>query len=256
VNLSQKFSLVLVVAMVCGCQSGQFLDPNNPISSVGHQGHILDKDLKAASESINERLSIGAISSQQGADELTKYARKLLDSDKDPRIARSEAWEYADVLITAQRWAEADRVLRVALQNPTGEGRKVNDTLRLAHCEAELGDVESAIAITRSSFGATPHWKWPILYATYLEIVPAALAHSKGKELELADLVKDAIHQHERALGDINNKSEKMWVVTRRIQIDRAYHYMEQIYGSIDRPDLVKQTIAASKQQIEPLTAV
>lgn len=247
--------LLVILVSLAGCKSAILRDPNDPNSVGVNQANVLEQDLKNASDSINVHVRKNLMSSKEGQIELQKYAGKLLDSVHQLVVFPNTAWKDADVMITAKRWADAASVLKIALAHPASEDRWVNDTLRLAHCDASLGKIPQAIALTKSTFKATPKWKWPVLYATYLQIVPAALAHSHGDQLELAQLVKGAIHQHELAWGTMSKPKYVGWLEARQIQIDRAWAYVIKIYLSIGRKDLARQAIKQQSQSVPPVVS-
>lgn len=239
----------LIGSFATGCQSGTYKDPNDPGVAGIMQPDVIDRDLKNASDTINERVALGYLSVNQGRQILSDYARQLLGRVKVEETPVSEAWKYGQAFITAKDWNQAIAMLKVALQNPPNEDRWVNDTLRLAHCEAEIGNVKEAIQLTKSTFRASPDWKWPILYATYLEIVPAALKHSQGKDLELARLVESAIHQHELAWGDPKQPRYQDWLEYRQFQIRNAWGYIAQIYRKAGETKLAAQAEKLAKSQ-------
>lgn len=241
---------VLMGTLVSGCHSGTFKDPNDPGQAGIMQPDVIDRDLKNASDTINERVAMGYITDAQGQQVLSEYAKSLLGQVKVEETPVSEAWKYAQAFITAKDWNQAIAMLKVALTNPPNEDRWVNDTLRLAHCEAEIGNVDQAILLTKSTFRASPDWKWPILYATYLEIVPAGLRHSKGKDLELARLVELAIHQHELAWGDPKQARFQDWLEYRHFQIRSAWQYIAGIYRTAGETKLAAQAEKLAKSDV------
>ncbi len=242
-------ALVWSLCCVSGCYSGQFADPNDPTSAGLMQPDVINNDLKDASDTINDRVAKGYITVDEGRKILSDYAKHLLGKVKVEETPVAEAWKYGQAFITAKEWHHAIAMLKVALKNPPNEDRWVNDTLRLAHCEAEIGHVDKAINLTKSTFRATPKWKWPILYATYLEIVPAALKHSTGKDLVLAQLVEEAIHQHELAWGDPSKKKYQAWLQYRDFQIRNAWGYIATIYKKAGQTKLAQQALAEAEKQ-------
>lgn len=254
----RRFQLPSAVGIVCcclllfgaaGCQSPLIKDPNDPGQAGILQPDVLLSNLQSASDAINAHVASGDISVEKGREMLRAYADRLLAKVSVAETAPGEAWKYAEVLITAQKWEDARDMLKLALKQPPDEDRWVNDTLRLAHCDAELGDVSKAVALTKSTFRASPEWKWPILYATYLEIVPAALKHSHHRELELASLVEAAIHQHELATGDPSQERFKDWMAYRHVQIVKAWEFIASIYRSAGQQELARQALENARKQ-------
>ncbi|MFX4369950.1 hypothetical protein ABTA37_19670, partial [Acinetobacter baumannii] len=77
------------------------------------------------------------------------------------------------------------------------------DRLRLARAQANLGEIDAAVATVRSTFSiAVDFERPPILPAVSLEIAPEGAG--KGHDEELGDLVLAAIDQCKRATAPPN----------------------------------------------------
>lgn len=255
------FGVVITAAfLVGGCTVRQLPDPNDPLSNAAHAGELLRKQMKQLSELVNDKVAAKDISDADGQKILATQAGEELDRLKDIKIPQESAWEFAEVAITAKRWPAAKFLLGQALEvdnkahqkDPSDEDRLVNDTLRLAHVQAEMGDLDAAMKTARSAFSATPHWKWPILYAVYLEIVPAAERVKPGHEVELAQLVEDAIGQHKLAQGSPDDKREAGWVAARNFHIRAAWIKAAELYQVASKPDQAARATQEAKDTPQP----
>jgi hypothetical protein len=244
--------LILVAALaLSGCKVGQTPNPNDPLTGGDRAGDLLRIRMKATSDLVNERIAQGDINDAQGRLIIQTQAGDELDRLKDIPVPDDKAWEFAEVAITARRWEEAGALLNKALkyesaqlkQDPRAEDRWVNDTLRLAHTQAALGQIDKALATAREAFKASPHWKWPILYAVYLEIVPAAEEAKPGRELELAKFIEEGIAQHQAAEGDTSNPNEAGWVNARDFHIRAAWQAAANLYRKAGREDLAEAAL-------------
>jgi hypothetical protein len=201
----------------------------------------LRRNLKATSDALNERQAKGLVPPSQYQEYIKKAADELLQSNVPNRIAEGEAWEYAELLIAARRWKDAEVLLKIAVKHAAAthnEDRWVNDGLRLARVEAELGEVDRAIEAARAVQTASNTGSAPILPGTLLEIVPAA--HGKGKDAELADLLKGAIRCHMRTIVDPKTEPGKLFLFARPHHVRKAWETVIQLYVAAGRPDQAK----------------
>ena len=256
--MKQGFWLVLVVGVIAaGCQFRQIPNPNDPNTvPADRQPIVVDAYMKQMSDDV-----IGPakdITPEQGRQLMVQGAKDYLKTVHFKNTPPKLVWMVAEAYYTANEWGRARQLFEQALTADTTPDRKVNDTLKLARCQAELGDVDSAIRTARLAFQAPPEWKWPILYAVYLEIVPAAERIKPSARIELAHLVEDAIAQHEAATGTISDAVRRAWVVTRRFHIGEAWNLVEKLYNAANRPDLARAaaTKAAAKLQHSRANAI
>lgn len=168
-----------------------------------------------------------------------------MDVDKIPA---SQAWEYGDVFKTAGRWDLAKKAYEIAIQNPRNEDRRVNDRLRLALAEAHLGNVERAIELARSVFDTDDRGTAPILPAVLLEIVPAA--EGKGHDAELADLLVDAIAQHDRTIVDPHSDAGKAFFRAKPIHVRDAYRKAIALYTKAGLTEKAEETRRAAQEAL------
>jgi tetratricopeptide (TPR) repeat protein len=158
-------------------------------------------------------------------------------------------WMVAEAYLTAHEWDRAQKLLQRALLFDNGPDRIVHDRIWLARCQAELGDVDGAIKTARSAFAAPPEWKWPILYAVYLEIVPAAERAKPSARIELAHLVEDAIKQHLAATGTLEDPHTRSYLVTRNYHVSQAWSLVAKLYAAANPPDMARSAAAEAKSK-------
>lgn len=227
--------ILLAATFLTGCKVGVPPDPNSPPPGTAMRGAELRRNLKGASDMLNERVSSGEIDEAKAAELLQSYAEELAQTLDLGKVPPDEAWEYAEVYLTARKWAEAEQVLKLAVKSANSEDRRVNDTLRLARAQANQGRVEEAIATARTVFDAPPRETAPILPAVLFEIAP--VARGKGHDLELAKLIEDAIKLHERTIVDPETEAGRMFMYARPSHIRNAWLLIEKLYEDAGRPD-------------------
>jgi tetratricopeptide (TPR) repeat protein len=229
----------LAFSAVLGCQLPTLPDPNDPTNAGVMAPDILRRNLSGAADAFFDRVRRGEISEQEGKRMLAEYATGLLNDVRPEQVSPDRAWEYAEVLMTANRWKEARSMLEIAVKNPPTEDRRVNDNLRLARCQAMLGDVKTAITTACSTFDAKPNDKAPILMAVYLEIAPAG--EGKGEDLELGQLIDDAIEQGKQTTVDVNTEAGKNFAFALKFHIRAAYIKAAELYDRAGRADLAER---------------
>ncbi|CAN5630442.1 hypothetical protein BH11ARM2_BH11ARM2_05840 [soil metagenome] len=235
-------STIPLCLLLVGCKTGTLPDPNDPNNPGMIQADVLRKDIQASAENIFVHVNKGEISDAEGHKILRDYANTLLEDVKVRDIDPAHAWEYAEVMKTAERWQEAKDLLEIALKNvPANDwDRRVNDTLRLAVVKTKLGDISGAIADARKTFEAPLGAKVPIIYGVLLEIAPAALGH--GHDKELADLLVDASDQASQAKVDANTQEGKNFLFARSIHQRNALMKAEEIYRTSGDQQKAEQT--------------
>jgi tetratricopeptide (TPR) repeat protein len=240
-TLAAASGLTFFLFLLTGCKLSPPPDPNDPRDVGLVQAEVLMRNLQWASRAVNERVSRGEISDEEGKKILAEEAGKLLDAVSIKRVRAKDAWRYAEVFRTAQRWERAEELFETASKHATdtkNEDRRVNDTLRLAEAQAQLGKTVEALATARSVFNAKPENKAPILLAVLYEIVPAA--KGKGKDLELARLLEDAIAQHEQVIVDPESDGGKAFFIAKGHHIEKAYSDAVDLYEAAHEPDLAE----------------
>jgi tetratricopeptide (TPR) repeat protein len=232
-SLVRKFAaigLVLGVGLVLtGCETEPPPDPNDPAEVGILQPIVMQRQLKWASDAANARVASGEWTESFAKQRVSEYAEQLIEKTPIEKIPAGKAWEYADIFRTAQRWKEAVPLFEKAITEAKTEDRRVNDTLRLAHCFAALGRVEEAITTARKAFTAPNHETAPLLPAIYLEIVPAG--RGKGKDKKLAQLIKDCLPIWQATVVDPSKDSGKQFAMARNHHISQAL----KLAGDLER---------------------
>ena len=172
------------------------------------QPEVLRRQVKGASDSLLAREAGGEITDEQYRNMLAQYTDDLLHNVHVESLDPKRAWEYGMVFRAGRLWDKAEQAFRIAAAHPADEDRKVNDTLRLAEAEAQLGHVAEAVKTARQAFASD--YKVPILYSVLYEIVPAG--EGKGHDVELARLLEDAIPQSDEAKVGTNTDEGKAFV--------------------------------------------
>jgi len=224
---------------LAGCQSGHIPNPNDPEDVGAVSPDTLRRNLGAVTDSLANRYASGELTGQEYRDYVTKAATELLAAADPDGIKPEQAWEYAEVLRDAKEWKEAEPVLRIAVKyakTTHNEDRRINDSLRLAVAQANLGQVAEAIKTTRGTFDAQPKDSAPVLVAVLLEIVPAA--RGKGHDLELAKLLEDAVTVHMHAKVDPNSDAGRAFLMARPYHVSNAWGLASELYHSAGRDDL------------------
>ena len=196
-------------------------DPNAPDEFGQRDIEIIKKEISRFYLLVSSRERQGQISRKTRERYFREFVRGRASHIKIDKIPPKSAWKYGEVFRAANMWPEAKRVYQIAVNvAPPDEDRRVNDTLRLAQCEAKMGDVPKAIGLARSTFDAPPGNKPPILFAVYLEVAPAAAG--KGHDTELARLIRGAVEQARAAEVVPTSSGGRDFLLTREYHINRA----------------------------------
>jgi hypothetical protein len=250
--MRQAILLTLLLALLSGCGTKPPPDPNDP-SAVGiMQPEVLQRNLKWASDMVNERVARQEISEEEGKEYLAKYAAELVGKVDFKHMDAVQAWRYADIFRTAERWDLAKKALEMAVRHAKeikSEDRRVNDTLRLAQAQAKLGDAKGAIATARSVFDARETDKAPILMSVLYEVAPAA--RGKGVDLEVAKLVEDAAAQHLLVVIDPNKREGQAFLATKWHHVRKAWELVVELYRESGREDLAEAAIQRGLKMME-----
>lgn len=213
-------------------------DPNDPAQVGILQPEVLRRNLKTASDATMARVAKGEISEEEGLRLIQEYAAQTIGAVDLDHIPVDKAWEYAEIFLAAKNWQLARAALLVAIQHPASEDRRVNDRLRLATAEAQLGHVDKAIEMARSVFDTPDEQAAPILLAVLYEIVPPAKGH--GEDEALARLLEDAVTQHLRVRVDRRSEPGQAFLMARPFHIAKAWSEIVALYESAGKPELAK----------------
>ncbi|MDR3688738.1 MAG: hypothetical protein P4L46_05105 [Fimbriimonas sp.] len=233
------------VLLLAGCQTPSLPNPNDPNDVGPLSADNIRAQLSSMSDSLQMHVFRNEITDDQYHQLMQRAAEKLLKGYSADRLDPTNAWKYGEVLITAHMWPEAKDALQAAVDTAKAshnEDRRVNDTLRLARVLAEMGQVETAIKTARSVFDVRPQDGAPILYAVSNEIVKSA--QGKGRDLELAKLLEDAIAIHWRVQVDRSSNVGKAFLFARPLQVRRAWKTVAELYTKANRPDLAERAMA------------
>lgn len=232
--------------MLGGCYTGRLPDPND-----SHDGpvavELLNKQMRSLNEGLYTRWQKGEFNERTYLSLLSQGADEILQGVKLEGMDPDDLWQYGEVLRTAKRWPEAEKILRLAVKyakEQRNEDRRVNDSLRLAQAEANLGKIDKAITTTKSTFDVRNEDAVPVMMGTLYEIIPAA--RGKGYDLQLAELLEGAIQVHERAVVDPKTDSGKAFLMARPGHIRRAWATIGELYESAHRPDLAAKAVQRS----------
>lgn len=244
--MKRTFAYFATLAALCclgGCKTGVLPDPNDP-SDVGVLSpDTVRKNLFWANSMLIEREHNGEITPAQSRDFIAKRARELLSALDITKVNKDDAWEYGEIFMTAKEWKGAKVFLEQAVKGAKNEDRRVNDSLRLAQVDARLGDYASAIKLARSTLNAPDTDGAPVLPSVYLELAPIVRGH--GLDVELAQLVVDAVAVHKRVKVDPNLDAGKAFLFARRHHILHALQLAIDLDKNANRLDLAQ---AAQKQ--------
>lgn len=241
-----------VVSFVSGCGSKAPPDPNDPAAVGIMQPDVLQRNLKWASEMVNDRVAKDEISDREGRQYLTKYANQLIEKIDFKQMDDNRAWQYADVFRTAERWDLAQKALdkAVAHAKKTGnQDRFVNDSLRLAQAIAHQGKRKESMELVRSVFDTRDRDKAPILLAVVYEIAPALKGH--GMDAEAAQLVEDAIQQHLQVVIDPKTEAGQNFLAAKWHHIRKAWELAIDLYRSAGKDDLADQARERAAQMFQ-----
>lgn len=185
---------------------------------------------------------------------LRALADKLLPVLDKGQLSDVTAWEYGTIFVTARKWDEAIPYYERAIAHPPDKNRRINDTLQLARCYAWSGQVSKAIETSRTVFHELPIDSAPILNAVLFEIVPGG--QGKGKDIELAALLKDAVGQSMRTLVDDRLPGGRSFLEARPHIIRLAYQKLAQLYQAGGKPEVASQLNAEFQGLMEKLKTI
>lgn len=246
---------VLLGFAVClaGCRSGTLPDPNDPkqVGSLsvdnlyGQYGEICSLlDYRQFTAQIDKRTHDALV--QEASEE-------LLQGFNLDKVDPSKAWQVARVMISAKHWPDAKLMLDAAVtwaKVNRNEDRRVNDTLKLAQVLANMNDVPMALRTARSTFNVSPGGAAPILYGVLLDLAPAA--RGKGHDVELAQMLEDAIAIDMKVAVDPHSQPGRDFIMGRPHHIRHAWSLIFTLYTDANRPDLLAKAQAAERKLAAP----
>jgi tetratricopeptide (TPR) repeat protein len=249
-NRVSRIAVVFAIATGCvGCHTGTLADPNDVATAGPDSAAVIMAQLQVAADSLNLRKDNREIDDRGYRLIFAKVARDYIAEAKDKTITDQNASTWGKVYVTALDWKDAEIALQQAVkadQEPAKTDFKmlgvlVGDTLALAGAQAHLGKVHDAVATARSVFNVAPKAKAPILTSILYDVVPAGVRH--GGTIELADLIKDAIKQHEEVLVDPSTDGGRDFLLARPHHIQRAWQEAALLYDAGGRHDLASDAL-------------
>lgn len=247
-DISYRWRSLLVGALalaLTGCRIAEFPDPNVSLKGQILPAKVLYRNFEAMHIMLERRLAKGEITKAQKDTYVKNYADATLNGIDITRIPKHDAWGYADVFRQAGRWETSYSLLKIAVDAAPNEDRRVNDLLKLAWAEAKLGKVNDAIKHCRDTFNTPPEFKAPILYGVLYEVIPAA--EGKGKDIELGQLLEQAIEQHRQVIVNPESDSGKAFLSARDHHIFKAWDKVMLLYTSNNRNDLAEKALSRSE---------
>lgn len=231
--------VAVAVLLATGCQLPTLPNPNDPIAGVNRPPKALLADLQNAYSMLSVRRMKGELSQGTMRRYMRKFASELVEEIDLTKIKATEAWEYAEVFRTAERWDLAEKAYRMSLLRMKSQDRRINDSLHLAQSLAMQDRVPEAIATAKSVFDAAPNDSAPILPAVLLEIVPAA--KGKGHDSDLADLLRQAIDIHLATVVDPTTDGGKAFLLAQPHHVQDAWEMIAQLYWRNNQVTKAKQ---------------
>ena len=237
-----------------GCHTGTLKDPNDVASAGPDTAAVIMRQLQVASDSLNARKDRKEIDDRQFRVMMAKIAQRYVNEAQDKTITDKNASLWGQVYVSARDWKDAEPALKQAVKAEAGPakgdfrilGKWVGDSLSLASTEAHLGNVHEAVQTARTVFSVPAKAKAPILTSILYDIVPAGVRH--GGSIELADLIKDAIGQHEQVVVDPSTEGGRDFLLARPAHIRRAWEEAALLYQTGGRSDLAQQAMDEAHQ--------
>lgn len=253
----RRYWVLLVVGILAGCQTTPLEDPNDTKTAGVLAPDVIRRQLKGTSDMLMERVAKGELSDDEFKQFIAKRANELLADLPLDQVDPAKAWEYGEVLRTAQRWPQAKQALIIAVQEAEkskDEDRYINDLLRLAQAEAMLGEVKEGVATASKTLTATPGGSAPILPGILLEFVPAA--RGKGQDAALAGLLEKAIDKHMATVVDPKTEPGQMFLAARPHHVRNAWRTVIDLYAKAGKDEDAKQALSRSEQMLGTMRRV
>ena len=168
-----RYLVLLGVLFIGGCHTGTLPNPNEPADMGGLSQENIHDQFTCFSEMLQARQARGEITSKEFSELLAKATAPLLVGFNLDKVDVSKANQMADILIQVKDWQDAKKVLEGSIvwaQLNRNEDRRVNDTLKLAHVQAEIADVPGAIKTARTVFNVRAEDAVPVLFETLYQI--------------------------------------------------------------------------------------
>ncbi|HLO97511.1 MAG TPA: hypothetical protein VK171_02850 [Fimbriimonas sp.] len=175
-------------------------------------------------QSVVAKLEYKVVQSEISDAERTKLLRDecadLLTTIDEKAVPPASAWKYADMLRVVEDWPKAEKFLAEAVKVADTPGRKITDTIRLAHAMAKNGKVEESVAAIQPALQASPEDGPLVLPAVLYEYVPAA--KGQGVDKDLADILDSAIECQRNSKVDVKTDEGRAFMMASRYHIRKA----------------------------------
>jgi tetratricopeptide (TPR) repeat protein len=239
-DIGRWLSPVAVLALLgaIGCQVPTIPNPNDPDDVGVVSAPVLKRNLVVASTFLYQRVDRGEITDEKAQQLLAATADKMIAHIDLKAIRPESAWEYGDVFRTARRWDLAEAAYTLAVKSAKNDDRRINDTLRLAVCQAHLGKYEEAIKSAQSVLDAPVQESAPILPSILYELVPAARGH--GRDTALADVLEQATKKHVATKVDPTSSAGRSFVSAAPHHLARAWGTIVDLYRADGKDDVAQ----------------
>ncbi len=234
-------------SLLVGCYSVVPPDPN----AIDKNSVVFAKNIQQAIREMYAVLGIRVRRkeiTQERADQILKQFVTDSIKEVDPnKVDAKQAWRFGDLFRQAGRWEESYRLYKRAVEYAgEDEDRRVNDTLQLARVAAHLKKTDEALTLAKSTFDVAPAGKAPILMSILYELTPEL--KGKGKDLELAQLLEQAIQQHSDTHVDPESDAGRAFIAVRPHHIQNAWVEVMRLYEAAGRQDLARKALAESEK--------
>lgn len=228
ITLVPVILVFLVIVMLGIAKNATPPDPNDPGQNPDNSVEIAEKNISELFWRLDALVRRKVMTPEESRKVLVQYATNHVEKINVASVRTSEAFRYAELLRTAERWSEAQKYFEMAMVNePKNSDRIVNSRIRIAHCLAMQGKPEEAIKMAREAFDAPPGNKPSILLGVYMEVAPAA--RGQGMDVELARLIADAVDQHLMSTVDGASLPGQAFLNSRRHHIGAAFRLAKQL---------------------------
>ncbi|MCE9558121.1 MAG: tetratricopeptide repeat protein [Armatimonadetes bacterium] len=205
----------------------QLINPNDPVNASKVDIAQLKISLRNAYETLSARVAKKQITEEESKRRLKAFANDIVDHLDMNKLPSDSLSEYGEIFRTAGRWELSAAAFYETIKAAREPESTVYATLRYAEALAHLGKVDEAIKFSRQTFTAPASAKQGILLAVLYEIVPAC--QGKGKDMELAGLLRDAVLQHDIATVDEKSVEGRAFLMGKRHHMVNALKLSDQL---------------------------
>lgn len=239
--MKSALSFLSLLILMAGCRTGTIPDPNEPAMSNVPNGDALSRNIRDLMELLDDRQSRGEITADKRNILQKKVITDLLNRVDVANIRPAQAWQFGDAYRLAGDWAKARDLYAVAVKASKTEDRRINDSLRLARAQANLGESEAAVSTCRTTFDSQPQDKAPILLAVLYEIVQEG--YEKSKSEIWATILEQAIEQHKQVIVDPGSKGGRAFLLARPAHIRNAWIKVAKIYQDLNMAERAREAV-------------